>query len=64
VAGAGSFFYVQQPDGRLQRVILQKIKDPNGKPEEYVANYYFQNIQALPNVVYTPLISLGELRHD
>ncbi|XP_066256261.1 uncharacterized protein [Euwallacea similis] len=59
VAGDGTFFYLQQPDGRLQRVVLQKTRDANGKPEEYVANYYFQNIQALPNVVYSPLIALG-----
>ncbi|XP_066148272.1 protein tfg-1-like [Euwallacea fornicatus] len=59
VAGEGTFFYLQQPDGRLQRVVLQKTRDANGKPEEYVANYYFQNIQALPNVVYSPLIALG-----
>ncbi|CAG9763402.1 unnamed protein product [Ceutorhynchus assimilis] len=59
VAGGGSFFYLQQPDGRLQKVILQKTQEPNSKPEEYVANYYFQNVQALPNTVYTPLINLG-----
>ncbi|XP_050312250.1 uncharacterized protein LOC126747561 [Anthonomus grandis grandis] len=59
VAGGTNFFYLQQPDGRLQRVVLQRSREPNGKPEEYVANYYFQNIQAVPNAVYTPLVSLG-----
>ncbi|KAH1010168.1 transcription activator MSS11-like [Dendroctonus ponderosae] len=58
VAGGGNFFYLQQPDGRLQKVVLEKTREPNSKPEEYVANYYFQNIQALPNVVYTPLVTL------
>ncbi|XP_060520726.1 uncharacterized protein LOC132698567 isoform X2 [Cylas formicarius] len=59
VAGGSGLFYVQQPDGRLQRVVFQKTKDINSKPEEYTANYYFQNIHALPNTVYSPLITLG-----
>ncbi|XP_030767345.1 uncharacterized protein LOC115891085 isoform X2 [Sitophilus oryzae] len=58
-AGTGGFFYLQQPDGRLQRVTLQKSQEPNSKPEEFVANYYFQNIPALPNTLYAPLINLG-----
>ncbi|KAL1516911.1 hypothetical protein ABEB36_000744 [Hypothenemus hampei] len=58
-AGNTGVFYLQQPDGRFQRVILQRIQEPNSKPEEYVANYYFQNIQRAPEAVYAPLITLG-----
>ncbi|XP_076264846.1 uncharacterized protein LOC143199016 [Rhynchophorus ferrugineus] len=61
VAGGGGFFYLQQPDGRLQKVVLEKNQEPNSKPEEYVANYYFQNIPSLPNQLYAPLINLGSL---
>nr|CAH7747414.1 unnamed protein product [Callosobruchus chinensis] len=59
VAGGGSrHFYLLQPDGRLQRVTLEKNQEAGDAENEYTANYLFQNIQPEPNGVYAPLISL------
>ncbi|VEN64305.1 unnamed protein product [Callosobruchus maculatus] len=59
VAGGGSrHFYLLQPDGRLQRVTLEKTQETGDAANEYTANYLFQNIQPEPNGVYAPLISL------
>ncbi|CAH1989375.1 unnamed protein product [Acanthoscelides obtectus] len=59
VAGGGSrHFYLLQPDGRLQRVTLQKTQETGDEENEYTANYLFQNIEPEPNGVYAPLISL------
>ncbi|KAG5886225.1 hypothetical protein JTB14_029826 [Gonioctena quinquepunctata] len=52
-------FYLLQPDGRLQRVIYEKNREVGDQEYEYTANYHFQNIQADPNLVYAPLITLG-----
>nr|XP_023023127.1 uncharacterized protein LOC111511340 [Leptinotarsa decemlineata] len=52
-------FYLLQPDGRLQRVLYQKTREAGDQNYEYTANYHFQNIQADPNVVYSPLINFG-----
>ncbi|CAG9824241.1 unnamed protein product [Phaedon cochleariae] len=55
----GQTFYLVQPDGRFQRVVYQKTQEQGDQDNEYTANYNFQNIQADPDLVYTPLITLG-----
>ncbi|XP_018569387.1 uncharacterized protein LOC108909505 [Anoplophora glabripennis] len=56
----GQSFYLLQPDGRLQRVIYQKTRAEGDRENEYTANYLFQNIQADPSLVYSPLVALGK----
>ncbi|CAH1107218.1 unnamed protein product [Psylliodes chrysocephalus] len=52
-------YYLLQPDGRYQRIILPKPRDQTNKQIGLPANYQlYQNLQVDPNVLYTPLYTV------
>ncbi|XP_072386622.1 uncharacterized protein [Diabrotica undecimpunctata] len=54
----GQQFFLLQPDGTYQRIIVQKREGGSQKDNIYGANYVLQNVRTDPNIVYAPLISL------